>query len=111
MSAAEWVSGTVALAAVRESEGLRMPYTRVHRLNPDSTAGAWADDYGTFYDTDEVTDVRPLVVIDPATVDVGALGRVAWDAWDGRTATESTAEHFADIARAVLAKLGIEAAP
>lgn len=70
----------------------------------------WVSEDETRYRSDAVTDVRSLVVIDPAAVDVVELAKAAWDRWDGQPATESSNAHFRDIVRAVLSKLGLEEA-
>src|SRR5690606_23490974 len=71
----EWKPGTVADIEVGGDNTYRAIRTEV---------GRWeAENDWTFYD-DGVEDVRPLVVIDPADVDVEALTKIADEAYDFR---------------------------
>lgn len=111
----EWKPEAIVRATVNG-----IPDTLLMRLTPGYEGGfVWATPTLTprrpqneqswlLYEDADITDVRPLVVLDPATVDVVELSKAAWDRWDGQPATESSNAHFRDIVRAVLVKLGLE---
>jgi hypothetical protein len=75
----EWKPGTVADITVHPSGVLRAVRARV--------GDYWAADTEEVYSDDEVESVRPLVVIDPADVDVVALQREIDDAMPGHEAS------------------------
>lgn len=69
----------------------------------------FVNEYGEKFPPGNLTfPVRPLVVIDPAAVDVEALTAAAWDAQDQAILEVGLPEAEA-VTRAVLARLGIEA--
>jgi prophage tail gpP-like protein len=75
----EWKPGTVADITVHPSGVLRAVRARAGNY--------WAADTEEVYSDDEVESVRPLVVIDPADVDVVALQREIDDAMPGHEAS------------------------
>jgi hypothetical protein len=101
----EWEPGTVAAATVDGK-----PNVRVIRINDWTEADHWrtVSPVGAklrHFDDGSVTDVRPLVVIDPAAVDVDALAEKAYAALEpGAGLTE-----IYPVVEAALAHLGIEA--
>jgi len=97
----DWKPGTVAVVEVNGTNTYRA-------IRNDE--GQWDAESCWTYSDDEVSDVRPLVVIDPTSVDVVELAKAAWDRWDGAPATDSSNAHFRDIVRAVLTGLGLEEA-
>jgi hypothetical protein len=72
----EWTDGTVAEVTYNNADETEQFKTRA--LRGDGSWVPFADVSDLIMD-DEVTDVRPLVVIDPAEVDVDAIIRVAKD--------------------------------
>lgn len=97
----EWKPGTVADISVRGRT--------VRAIRGDKAI--WWTGTGGFADDDEAHDVRPLVVIDPAAVDVDELGKV-WIA-ALKAGTSLPVQTFSPLGkqalRAVLSHLGIEA--
>jgi hypothetical protein len=97
----EWKPGTVGTATVRGVDDVRV--LRSHRTGSVASefwlSDSEVDGYLQHQDP-HVTDVRPLVVIDPAAVDVDALFFV-YSRHDGDARSSL---------RAVLAELGIEVA-
>jgi len=95
----EWPMGTVAEATVADHPGHRV--MRIGQ-DPDAPTGlVWADALGHRLGESIVTDVHPLVVIDPLHIDVDDLVETFNDAMD-----TSTREALL----AVLSDLGIEVA-
>jgi hypothetical protein len=72
----EWTDGTVAEVTYNNADETEQFKTRA--LRGDGSWVPFADVSDLIMD-DEVTDVRPLVVIDPADVDVEAIIRAAKD--------------------------------
>lgn len=108
----EWNGAADYVATVRGVPGVRVTWSPVDDgdSNPWRTREPITDEKHSWHPESEVADVRPLVVIDPEAVDVVELAKAAWDRWDGQPADTSSNAHFRDVVRAVLAKVGLEAA-
>src|SRR5690606_36775981 len=96
----EWKPGTVAEITVHPSGVLRAVRARV--------GDCWAADTEEVYSDDELESVRPLVVIEPADINLTALG----DAYDHALESADLAWTYADRdpyagIKAVLAHLGL----
>jgi hypothetical protein len=100
----EWELEQVAEISFRGCHAA--PLTTLRAIRTDA---GWRTVNGDWADVN-VESARPLVVIDPEAVDVVELAKAAWDRWDGQPADTSSNAHFRDVVRAVLAKVGLEAA-
>lgn len=120
----EWEPGTVAVATVRGAKDIRViRATNAGGSDPHEMDPTWisadlvdrgqkVNGYdGTYlHHDDDVTDVRPLVVIDPAAVDVAALVEEYQRAYTETDGYGYDGHARRSIAmRAALAHLGIEA--
>jgi len=100
----EWELEQVAEISFRGCHAA--PLTTLRAIRTDA---GWRTVNGDWADVN-VESARPLVVVDPEAVDVVELAKAAWDRWDGQPADTSSNAHFRDVVRAVLAKVGLEAA-
>lgn len=120
----KWEPGTVAEATVRGARGIRViRATNTGGSDPHEMDPTWisadlvdrgqkVNGYdGTYlHHDDDVTDARPLVVIDPATVDVDRLVEDYQGAYIDTEGHGYDGHHRRTIAmRAALSHLGIEA--